>query len=145
MNYPTKRWAAGVIFFDGDWKILLLEPTYKNDWEIPGGIIEDSESPKECCEREVLEELWLEKEVGKLLCLEYQREADDSYMFVFDGWVLSEEEIKDIKLQDSEIKSFGFYDLQDIENKVLKKMFVRIGKSIEARKKERWAYYETIY
>jgi 8-oxo-dGTP pyrophosphatase MutT (NUDIX family) len=37
--------------------VLLLEPTYKNDWEIPGGIIEDNESPKECCEREVFEEL----------------------------------------------------------------------------------------
>jgi 8-oxo-dGTP pyrophosphatase MutT (NUDIX family) len=35
----------------------LLEPTYKEDWEIPGGIIEENESPREACKREVLEEL----------------------------------------------------------------------------------------
>jgi hypothetical protein len=56
-------------------------------------------------------------------------------MFVFDGGVLSEEEIVNIKLQESEIKSFGFYSLEDVEDKFLKKMFVRIGKCVEAREK----------
>ncbi len=145
MNCPSKRWAAWAIFFDGEWKILLLEPTYKEDWEIPGGIIEENESPREACKREVLEELWLEKQVWELLCLEYQRESDDSYMFVFDGGVLSEEEIVNIKLQESEIKSFGFYSLEDVEDKFLKKMFVRIGKCVEAREKWEMVYYEMVY
>lgn len=41
------------LFFDKNWRILLLEPTYKDNWEIPGGIIEENESPKEACEREI--------------------------------------------------------------------------------------------
>ena len=109
MSYPIKRWWAGALFFDVDWKILLLQTTYKDDCEIPGGIIEESESPKEACEREVLEELGLEKKVWELLCLEYQREEDDSYMFIFDGGVLSDEEIEKIQLQESEIKSANFF------------------------------------
>ena len=144
MNFPQKRWWAGVLFFDVDWKVLLLKPTYKNDWEIPGGIIEDNKSPKECCEREILEEIGLKKQVWELLCLEYQREEDDSYMFVFDGGVLSPDEIDMMKLQESEIKSYKFCNVEKIKERVLEKMFARIGKCIEARKKSRVIYYETV-
>jgi hypothetical protein len=66
-------------------------------------------------------------------------------MFVFDGGILSKQEIEKIQLQESEIKSFGFYELQDIEDKILKKMFMRIAKSVEAREKKERVYYETIY
>ena len=145
MNYPQKRWAAGALFFDADWRVLLLEPTYKNNWEIPGWIIEDNESPKEACEREVFEELWLKREVWELLCLEYQREEDDSYMFVFDWGVLSNDEIEKIIIQKSEIKSFGFYDIYEIEDKVLKKMFMRIKKTMWAKQEGKMIYYETVY
>jgi len=145
MNYPQKRWGAGALFFDENWKILLLEPTYKNSWEIPGGIIEDNESPRECCEREVLEELGLKKEVWELLCMEYQRETDDSYMFVFDGGVLSRQEIESISLQQSEIKSLWFYNIWEIKEKVLGKMFLRIGKCVDAREKKETMYYETVH
>jgi len=82
------------------------------------------------------------------LCLEYQKyekERDDSYMFIFEGWRLSESDIKNIKLQESEIKSFKFLELKDIKNKVLPKMFKRIEKSLEALRNNSTTYYETIY
>ncbi|CAN5733096.1 hypothetical protein BH20ACT1_BH20ACT1_01710 [soil metagenome] len=31
----------------------MVEPAYKDTWEIPGGQIESGESPREACEREV--------------------------------------------------------------------------------------------
>ncbi len=145
MNYPKKRWAAWAIFFDEEWRVLLLEPTYKDDWEIPGGIIEEGESPREACELEVEEELGIKREVWELLCLEYQREEDDSYMFIFDGGILSGEDIKNIITQESEIKGCGFYNLEDIKEKVLEKMFLRITKCIESKSKNTIHYYETIY
>ena len=134
-----------MIFSNDDGDILLLEPTYKNDWEIPGWIIEENESQKEACEREIYEELWLKKEIGELLCLEYQREEDDSYMFVFDGWMLTQNEIESIKIQENEIGSFEFLSLEEIEQKVLKKMFLRIKKCIESKWDKNTHYYETIY
>lgn len=144
-NLPQKRWWSWALFFDKDWNILLLEPSYKDNWEIPGGIIEEDESPKETCIREIEEELWLDIQVWDLLCLEYQREEDDSYMFIFDWWVLSENDIKEIKIQESEIKSFEFLSLKDLKPKVLHKMFLRIQKAIEAKTKKTSIYYETIH
>lgn len=133
------------LFFDKNWRILLLEPTYKDNWEIPGGIIEENESPKEACEREIKEELWLDIQVWKLLCLEYQREEDDSYMFIFNGGVLSENDINNIEIQESEIKNFYFLNLEEMSDKVLPKMLRRIKKWLEASRNNATIYYETIY
>jgi ADP-ribose pyrophosphatase YjhB (NUDIX family) len=44
-SLPRKLMAAGVIFRDERDRILLVEPNYKPDWEIPGGIVEAGESP----------------------------------------------------------------------------------------------------
>nr|BFE76200.1 hypothetical protein GCM10020092_095010 [Actinoplanes digitatis] len=37
---PRKRMAAGVLLSDGRDRVLLVEPTYKPYWEIPGGTVE---------------------------------------------------------------------------------------------------------
>ncbi len=144
-NLPKKRWWAGAIFLNTQWNILLLEPTYKDNWEIPGGIIEENESPREACQREVQEELWLDISVWSLLCLEYQRETDDSYMFVFDGWILSDRDIEHIQLQESEIKNYHFFSLSELKEKVLPKMYTRIQNALEAKMSEKTIYYETVY
>jgi 8-oxo-dGTP diphosphatase len=37
--------AAGVLFFDEHDRVLLVDPSYKPGWEIPGGYVEAGESP----------------------------------------------------------------------------------------------------
>ena len=37
---PRKRVSAGALFRDAAGRILVVEPTYKDSWEIPGGIVE---------------------------------------------------------------------------------------------------------
>jgi ADP-ribose pyrophosphatase YjhB (NUDIX family) len=56
---PRKRMAAGALLILKD-RILVLKPTYKEGWTIPGGTVEDGEAPLQACVREVFEETGLE-------------------------------------------------------------------------------------
>lgn len=38
---PRKKMATGVLFFQ-DQSLLLVKPTYKDGWSIPGGIVEQA-------------------------------------------------------------------------------------------------------
>lgn len=44
-NLNRKRMAAGVLFRDVLGRVLLVEPSYKPNWEIPGGAVEADEPP----------------------------------------------------------------------------------------------------
>lgn len=51
-------------FFDGAGRILLVQPRYKDHWDIPGGYVESGETPAQAAAREVHEELGIETAVG---------------------------------------------------------------------------------
>ena len=55
----TPRVAAGALFSDESGRVLLVKPTYKKTWDIPGGYVEPGESPRAACIREIREELGL--------------------------------------------------------------------------------------
>ncbi len=44
---PAKRMGAGAIVRDPSGRVLIVKPTYKEGWELPGGAVEDGESPAE--------------------------------------------------------------------------------------------------
>lgn len=50
---PRKRVAAGVLYLDTEGRLLLVDPVYKTDWEIPGGAVEKNESPRAGAMREI--------------------------------------------------------------------------------------------
>ncbi len=56
LHYPTTRYAARGIILDKDLNIALLNKVLKNEFKLPGGGIENDESPKEAFLRECLEE-----------------------------------------------------------------------------------------
>lgn len=104
--------AAGCLFFDEQGRVLLVKPTYKPVWEIPGGIVELNESPKQCCQREVREEIGLERKIGDLLVVDYNSQNNEktkSLMFIFDGGLLTSPEIESIQLRRDELSEFGFF------------------------------------
>ncbi|MGW1061169.1 NUDIX domain-containing protein [Micromonospora rubida] len=54
-DLPRKRMAAGLLITDADERVLLVEPVYKAEWEIPGGCVEADESPHQAAIRECRE------------------------------------------------------------------------------------------
>jgi 8-oxo-dGTP pyrophosphatase MutT (NUDIX family) len=65
--------SAGALIFDSAGRLLILKPTYKKGWTIPGGIMEPGgETPWEACRREVREECGVEVTSGRLACVDFR-------------------------------------------------------------------------
>lgn len=141
--------VAAALFFNKIGEILLVKPTYKNHWGMPGGTIEEGESPAKGCVREVKEELSLEvkKENLKLLLVDYIAEGvtkswGDALRFVFFVGVLSDEEISEIKLQESELERMEFVDVSELPKRLSAHTARAIAKSVEAYKDNKVFYLE---
>jgi 8-oxo-dGTP pyrophosphatase MutT (NUDIX family) len=83
MNY-----SVGIILTDGD-KILLCHVTGKYWWDLPKGNIDNNETPKETCFRELEEETGIifsnyfkEEELKDLGVFQYQKNKKDLHLFL---------------------------------------------------------------
>ncbi|MDR6593697.1 NUDIX domain-containing protein [Saccharothrix longispora] len=107
-----KRTSAGVLFRDGVGRVLLVETTYKRAWEIPGGSVDADEAPWRTAVREVAEEIHLDRPLGRLLLIDYvptDGPMPEGLAFIFDGGLITEEEVAGIEPTDPEIRSVGLY------------------------------------
>jgi 8-oxo-dGTP diphosphatase len=104
---PRVPASAGALLRDGDGRILVLKPTYKAGWTVPGGQIEeDGESPWEGCRREVAEETGLQVESGRLACVDFLRPRPGrpgGIRFLFDCGVVDDAHRDGLVLQADEI------------------------------------------
>ncbi|MCX5381504.1 NUDIX hydrolase [Streptomyces sp. NBC_00091] len=67
---PAPLVAATGIVLDPQGRVLVLTTSYKDDLELPGGTVEDTETPEEGLARELKEELDLSVPVGRLLAVD---------------------------------------------------------------------------
>ena len=104
--------SAGALFFDAAGRLLIVNPTYKAHWTIPGGVMEaDGETPWEACRREVLEEVGLElsADAGRLVVVDFLRPRPGKpggMRFLFHCGVLDEPQLGRIVLQEEELSEF---------------------------------------
>jgi 8-oxo-dGTP diphosphatase len=116
-SLARKRMAAGALFRDGTGRVLLVDPTYKETWDLPGGAVEAEESPHAACRREVGEELGLDRPPGRVLAVDWvpsRPERPEGLIVVYDGGVLSADEIAAIAVADEELAGFAFVPADEV-------------------------------
>ena len=144
---PKKRMAVGILFFNAAEELLIVKPTYKDTWSVPGGVVDENESLRDACIREVREELGFTKKEVRLLCVDYMSPETSEYrgktenlQFIFYGGVLTIREIEKISLSKEELGDYAFVTIKEEVSLFNKNLARRIPKCIEALKKNT-AYY----
>lgn len=112
---PVKRVIAQGLIGDGAGRFLLCELTYKQEWDLPGGVVDHGESPARAAVREVREELGAEVALEGLLAVDWlpaYRRWDDAVLCVFD--LGTHPDLLDrARLQPTEIRAAHWCDLDD--------------------------------
>ena len=107
---PAIPVSAGAMIFDRKGRLLILKPTYKSGWTIPGGVMEyDGESPWQACQREVREECGLTVRTGRLACMDFRRPRPGrtgGIRYLFDCGRLGDAAFDEIILQAEEISDY---------------------------------------
>lgn len=106
---PAIPASASALIFDRAGRLLILKPTYKSGWTIPGGVMEaNGETPWQACRREVREECGIEVSSGRLACVDFRRRPGKpgGIRFLFDCGVLADARLAAITLQEAEISDW---------------------------------------
>jgi 8-oxo-dGTP pyrophosphatase MutT (NUDIX family) len=123
--------GAGLLLRDDIGRVLLVEPTYKDTWELPGGSTEADESPAQCAAREAREELGIDLYVGRLLCVEWQGPEPDrteSLMWIYDGGAVSPETVARFQLPPEELSGYRVCSIEQVRQV----MSPRLSRRVEA-------------
>lgn len=115
---PTHRVIGHVLFRDEQQRVLLVETTYKQDWELPGGVVERGETPRQGAEREVLEETGLVVRLDQPLVVDWMPPYlgwDDAIEFIFDGGVLDDQTVASLQLPKYEIAAFHWVSEPELD------------------------------
>jgi len=111
MDRFDKTVLAAALIRDDVGGVLIVRPSYREDWSLPGGGVQQGEPPKQGCERVLKEALGIKLTLGHLLCLDYQTEdarGIESLTFVFDAGEATPDNIIDIALPENKLSAFEF-------------------------------------
>jgi len=140
---PRKRAAATMLFTDRAGRVLVVKPTYKSGWELPGGAVEDAESPRAAATREVAEELSIDRAAGALLALDYvpaKGERTEGLIVVFDGGTIDDPAC--LRLPPEELSDWAFVDPARLGDYLPPRKVRRARAGLRARADGRAIYLE---
>ncbi|MFE9257923.1 NUDIX domain-containing protein [Streptomyces sp. NPDC006879] len=137
---PTKETlAAGVLLFDDQDRVLLVDPTYKPGWEFPGGVVEPGEAPARAGVREVREETGLElARVPSLLVVDWEPPAPPAFgglRMLFDGGRLEPARAGRLRLPGPELRAWRFVTEAEAADLLPPARYARLRWALRARER----------
>lgn len=114
-SLPRKRVGVGALLFYKN-QLLILQPSYSNEWVLPGGTVEAEESPLEGLYRSIKEELKIQISPTRLIAIDYvhNRDVKGEYIqFLFEAKELTERQAQSLTLLKDDFKEFKFVDLEE--------------------------------
>jgi ADP-ribose pyrophosphatase YjhB (NUDIX family)/predicted kinase len=133
--------AAGMLLFDEEDRVLLVDPTYKPGWEFPGGVVEPGEPPSRAAVREVAEELGLAMpDAPELLVVDWEPPRPPWYgglRMLFDGGRLERDRQGELLLPGAELRDWRFVSMPEAERMLSPDRFARLRWALEARARGR--------
>jgi 8-oxo-dGTP diphosphatase len=119
VGLPSIPVSAGALIYDRTGRLLILKPTYKSGWTIPGGVMEaDGETPWDACRRELAEECGLHIGAGhpaRLACMDFRRPRPGKpggIRYLFDCGAFGQASLAGIVVQPEEIAEYRVADLR---------------------------------
>ncbi|WP_338775928.1 NUDIX domain-containing protein [Streptomyces sp. DG1A-41] len=142
----TETLAAGVLLFDEQDRVLLVDPTYKAGWEFPGGVVEPGEAPARAGVREVAEETGIHlDEVPSLLVVDWERPSPPGFgglRLLFDGGVLDSTEAGRLLLPGPELRDWRFVTEEEAADLLPPVRYERLRWALRARERGAAFYLE---
>jgi ADP-ribose pyrophosphatase YjhB (NUDIX family) len=128
---PRVLVGAAALFRDAEGRVLLVEPNYREGWALPGGTVEsdDGESPRQGARRETAEEIGLDRTLGRLLAVDWVSGTADRppvVAYLYDGGVLTAEELAAVRLQESELLSWRLVPRAELADHLLGELGRRV-------------------
>ncbi|RFU85060.1 NUDIX hydrolase [Streptomyces triticagri] len=138
--------AAGVLLFDEEDRVLLVDPTYKAGWEFPGGVVEPGEAPAQAGVREVAEETGIGLErIPRLLVADWEPPAPPGFggmRLIFDGGRLDGAVRDRVLLPGPELRGCRFVTEQEAASLLPPVRYERLRWALRARERGAVLYLE---
>lgn len=135
--------SGAALITDPAGAVLLVKPWYRNHWGLPGGVAEAAESPRQCAEREALEEVGVAVTATALLAVHWMPPAAPprgAFAFVFDCGTLADPGL--VRLQAEELDDFAFLPLDKATARMAPPGALRLSRAWQARAEGRPAYLD---
>ncbi|KUN88611.1 NUDIX domain-containing protein [Streptomyces griseoruber] len=135
-SLPRILAGAAALFRDARGWVLLVEPNYRDGWALPGGTVESdrNETPRQGARRETLEEIGLDRPLGRLLAVDWSVGPGRPPLvaYLYDGGILDEDDLKAIRLQEEELLSWRLVPREEITGHLLGALGHRVLAALDA-------------